>query len=337
MAILSLLLGFGGGDLANTFNEFRGYLGYLAAALYFSTVVLDRQIRERLAVAWLGAGIALGAVILVRWAGRLAGTDLGLIDRTYDAAIRVLNGPSSFFVASAGLVLLLPALESWASRPRLQRYTGIALLVMAIILNRRTVWLALVMALVILLARRGQVGRRLALVAAVGLVLFLALIPVLTEPEAEQSVAAAITDTGTLAWRIEGWTALLETGPDSAPERLIGEPFGSGFQRDIRGNVRESNPHSFYVQTYLRTGVIGLGALVAALWIGFTGAFRAGKDEAVPLSNEHLLVLLAMQAIWFLAWPPGPDQGIILGLAVASAAMSSQSALEERRAKLAVG
>lgn len=319
LIIVGLVFGVGTVALDAAVNEFRGYLGYVSSALYFSTVPLDRDTLQGILRAWLWVGIAVAGLVGVRWMGRLTGFDLGLFDATYDATIRVLDGPATMFLASTAVVLLLSGLYGAVASPRLYQRTGIVLLVISIVLNRRTAWLALAVALVGLLIRERRIGQRAAIVAVLGLTVFTLVIPVFSESGTQERMTArSATDVGTLLWRVDGWVDLLEAGPDEPAEYVIGLPFGSGYERTILGNVQESNPHSFYVQTFLRTGAVGLGVLLFLLTSTFVSLWKSHPERSTPLSANVLVLLLLMQAVWFLTWPPLAEQGVILGLAAAT-------------------
>ena len=104
----------------------------------------------------------------------------------------------------------------------------------------------------------------------------------------------------------------------------IGEPLGSGFTREVEGTEVQAEPHNFYVTFLLRAGVIGLLALIVLT----VGLLRALWRLPPPSVHDGLLApgvfpaLLAMQIVWFLAWIPGMEQGIITGLAAGLAAAS---------------
>lgn len=317
MSLLSVVLGVAYIDIATAINEFRSYLGFVGVALYFGTVVGDRATREGMARAWMWGGLGMSAVVLLRWTARLTSIDIGVLDATYDATIRAISGPSTFFIASAALILILPGLEAWSERPRLERYAGLYLLLLTVILNRRTVWVTIIVAFAVLVMRNPRVGRRLAVAAIAGSVLLIAAIPLFaSEDSSDATTAQSVTDTGTLTWRVEGWAELISSGPNDPPEYIIGQPFGSGYDRSIGGIDTDVNPHSFYVQTFLRTGLVGLAALLATLWFAFVASTGPGPPESGALRREHLLVLTTVLAVWLVVWPPGTEQAIILGLAV---------------------
>lgn len=324
MAFLSLGLGLGTSAIRDVVNEFRGFVGFLTSALYFATVLPDVRTRLRMMGAWFTAGVAMATIVLLRWTGRVAGAEIGVLDRTYDAAIRVLSGPDTLFLGTIALVLLLPALDPDSNRPRRERVLGALLLAMTVVLNRRTVWLALVAVMLALLILDRRVGKRMVIAAAAGVVLFVAALPLFSTDQYDDSVAQSATSTATLAWRLEGWAALLESGPDELSDYVLGQPFGSSYIRVVAGRELSSNPHSFYLNAYLRMGIIGLAGLIAVLTLTFAALVRSRRTGG-PLSSIHLLVLLIMQAVWYVTWVPGPDQGIILGLAVATAAFHRHS------------
>ena len=126
--------------------------------------------------------------------------------------------------------------------------------------------------------------------------------------------------TGTLDWRIEGWQALLETWSKDPVSWLIGQPFGSGFARRVEGMEVVLEAHNFYLTTLLRTGPVGLVALIVLtgglLWV----LWRAPVGGSGGLLGVDVFpALLVMQLVWLVTWTPGIEQGIVTGLAVALA------------------
>jgi hypothetical protein len=79
----------------------------------------------------------------------------------------------------------------------------------------------------------------------------------------------------------------------------------------------------------LRAGAVGLLALIAltlgllrAMWRAPPGS--GGGDGL--LATGVFPALLTMQAVWFLTWIPGMEQGIVTGLAVGLVAARSRGA-----------
>jgi O-antigen ligase len=88
-----------------------------------------------------------------------------------------------------------------------------------------------------------------------------------------------------------------------------------------------SHPHNFYLETMLRSGVIGLVALIALT----AGLLRAlwrtpgeGRHRGL-LGPAVLPAPVAMQLVWFITWVPGAEQGIVTGLAIALVAAGERA------------
>lgn len=336
-AVISLVSGVGGGPIERAVNEFRAYLGFIAAALYFSTVRLDLETRVAMSRAWMAAGIGLGTIVLARWLARLAGFSLGIFDATdpnsgFDATIRVLNGPHTLMLTTCALVLLLPGIERGIRFYPRERIVGIVLLIMSIALNRRTLWIALAIVFVVLLVRNRRLGLRIAAMAFASVILFALALPLFQgTAQPVEAVAQPIDDSDTLVWRFDGWVALLDTGPDTPDEVILGLPFGTGYSRYIGGVEVVVGPHNFYLQTYLRMGLLGLVAFVSSIVLAYLGLSETNNDENHPLAARHLIMLMILLCIWMLTWTPLADQGVVLGLAVATAVYRDGSTAPMRR------
>ena len=319
MLLVSLLLGVAGFGLAPAVNEFRTYLSFVGVALYFSTINMNVETRKAMSREWVWAGVILGGMVILRWASRFGGFGLGVFDGTAERTLRVVNGPNTLTIAAIALILILPGFSQGTLRGDRHRQVGAALLFIAVMLNRRTLWLALAVVLVVLILRDPRVGRRLTTFAATGLVLFAIAVPLLGGQDSD-SAAISAADADNLVWRVEGWKGLLESGPDQLSEYLIGLPFGSGYEREVRGTeLVAHSPHNYYLQAYLRTGAIGIAALLLALLLTATAlAQRTPGDDVHPFARDHLLLLIVLLGVWLLTWSPLAEQGILLGLAIAS-------------------
>ena len=81
-----------------------------------------------------------------------------------------------------------------------------------------------------------------------------------------------------------------------------------------------AGPHNFYIEILLRTGALGLLALLA-LTVGLLVAtWRRSTEDAGVFGSGVLAALLMMQLIWFMTWAPGIEQGIVTGIAISLAA-----------------
>jgi hypothetical protein len=299
--------------------DFRQYLFFAGAALYFATFPLSGTLNDRIGRIWLAMTVPMMVLVSLRWLAVFAGINVGVPAEKFgsDAAIRVIDGPYNFFLASA-FVLTIPA---WTrgKRERWLRWISVLLLLYVLVLDRRTVWLAILVGVAVLFLRDRRLGRRVGALVAVGAMLTVVAFVVLGGLQ-EGSQPLVKTGSGNLSWRLEGWSELVGAWSRSPTNWAVGEPFGGGFAREIEGAEVVSHPHNFYIETMIRTGLAGLLALVA-LTVGLLRAlWRAPARDATLLGPGVLPALLAMQLVWFLTWVPGSEQGIVTGLAIAAAA-----------------
>jgi hypothetical protein len=321
---VSLVRGAGAFGVEHSVAEFRLFLPFISGVLYFSTFPPSARLNDRIGQIWLAMSVPMMVLVLLRWLDEFAGISLGVPKEQFgaDAAIKVLDGPYTFFLASAAL-LTVPSWQLRDERARRLTRLGALLLLFVVLLNRRTVWLTMVIGIAVLMVR-GRHLRRRAVAMAVGAVLLtVAAYIALGGSSAEEApVARSAVGTGTLDWRIQGWTELLEGLSNGPVDWLVGEPLGSGFDRQVQGSEVEGEPHNFYVTAVLRTGVVGLVALIALTGGLLRALWRTPPDvgRGLLLAPGVFPALLAMQVVWFLTWIPGMEQGIVTGLAVGLAA-----------------
>jgi O-antigen ligase len=131
---------------------------------------------------------------------------------------------------------------------------------------------------------------------------------------------AQASNPASAAWRIDGWVALISQWASTPTNWFTGEPFGASFLRRIEGSDVVAEPHNFYIEILLRTGAFGLIALLA-LTVGLVAAtWRTSSEYAGVFGSGVLPALLMMQVIWFMAWSPGIEEGILTGIAISLAA-----------------
>ena len=328
MLLLSLVRGVAAFGAQPAIGEFRLFLAFVAGTLYFATFRPSPQLNERIAKLWLAASVPMIVLVGLRWLDSLAGIDLGVPKEQFgaDAAVKVLDGPYTFFLATAAL-LTVPYWQLRGGQARRLTRLGVLLLLFVVLLNRRTVWLTMIIGIAVLMVRGRRLRRR-----TIGIVIGAVLVTVaayvaLGGTSGEEPVARSALGTGTLDWRIQGWSELLSGLSNNPAQWLIGEPLGSGFAREVQGTEVLGDPHNFYITTLLRAGVVGLLALLA-LSVGLLWALRRTPAQAGGglLTPGVFPALLAMQAVWFLTWEPGMEQGIITGLAVGLVVARSRGA-----------
>ena len=320
--VVSLLRGMLTISPQGSVNDFRQYLQFVGPALYFATFPPSAWLSDRIGRIWLAAAGVMVTLVTLRWLDVFAGVHLGVPAERFgnDTAIRVIDGPYTFFLATAA-VLTLPAWVQRGRRARRLRWLSVLLLLFVMLLDRRTVWLAMLVGVVVLLLRNRRFGRRaLAMLAGAAVVTSLAFVAF---PGSHQEpLARSATSTGTLTWRVVGWSELISSWSENPANWLVGKPFGSGFERRVEGTDVVSHPHNFYIETMLRTGLVGLLALIALTAGLLRALWRLGRASGAGglFGPDVLPALVAMQFVWFITWVPGSEQGFVTGLAIAVAA-----------------
>ena len=213
----------------------------------------------------------------------------------------------------------------------------VALLPLVIVLQHRSVWIVAIIALALVLCLLPSLRTALIQWGVIGtavcgglcaLVFGATLLESLAESY-NDAAASSLDPSGadgsstTFSWRVQGWTALL-TGEqmDSARERIIGNPFGTGWDRimltgDGDKQLRSESPHNLYVQTLLRGGALGLVAFVALHGMLLRGLLRRAKlDAAARPFLLCMAVLLASQLVYYLVYGSDYIQAIFLGSAI---------------------
>jgi O-antigen ligase len=135
---------------------------------------------------------------------------------------------------------------------------------------------------------------------------------------------AQADNTGSVAWRVEGWAVLISQWAKSSMNWFTGEPFGTGFLRVVEGSNVVAGPHNFYVEMLLRTGIAGLLALFALTAGLLIATWRKSMPDAGVFGSGVLAALLMMQLVWFVTWTPGIEQGIVTGIAISLAAYAAE-------------
>jgi O-antigen ligase len=327
--LVSLLRGMLTISPQGSINDFRQYLQFAGPALYFATFPPSAWLSDRIGRIWLAAAGVMVALVTLRWLDVFAGVHLGVPAEEFgnDTAIRVIDGPYTFFLATAA-VLTLPAWVQHGRRARRLRWLSVLLLLFVMLLDRRTVWLAMLVGVVVLLLRNRRFGRRaLAMLAGAAIVTSLVFVAFPGSSSDQEPLARSATSTGTLTWRVDGWSELLSSWSENPANWLVGRPFGSGFERRVEGSQVDSHPHNFYIETMLRSGVAGLLALIALTAGLLRALWRLGRGSGARglFGPDVLPALVAMQLVWFITWVPGSEQGIVTGLALALVATRARA------------
>jgi O-antigen ligase len=89
--------------------------------------------------------------------------------------------------------------------------------------------------------------------------------------------------------------------------------------------------HNHYIQTLSSLGLLGLLGFLATFAYALTGLYRLSRLNIGGGVTQALLVLLLMQAVYYIPYSTDYFQHLILGMALAYV-QSHQAALKERAA-----
>jgi hypothetical protein len=215
---------------------------------------------------------------------------------------RPLNSAGAAALAFALIVLL----GSRTISLRRKIVFGTAAVCTLIVVEQRTIWAVLAVAFLVWAAaslrRHGTAQHRR--LAATGVAVLSTLAVALVAGVAsgnvfDQSLSETTAKHSTFQWRVTGWVDLLHT-EHSAAGLVLGFPFGTGYRRIVDGQVITVSPHSFYVATVLRLGLIGLVALAFLYWNVWKYRRQAAAALGIsPLTVAQLLIALLVFSLTY--------------------------------------
>lgn len=298
-------------------NDFRGSFYVLAGVAYFASHRPERQLVRDVMDLWVGVAMVL---VLVGFA-RVIGLRVGVaIDEQPFLAGRALYASPTLLVGQAALICFFaePLASRWSRVRGVPSVLAYVLLGAVLILQHRTVWMTMLVSLtamwtVLRPARPPDALPRSLVGFVVGtgvlILIFAAGGGRELQSDLARSAKTATSEKSTFLWRVEGWRSLLDAQGASEVRLLFGSPYGSGYERTVFGAAVNYSPHSWYVQTISRTGILGIGCLIALLW---KLAHRARGAGLLPPNLGALFVLSA--AVYGIAYQPPETQGVLLGL-----------------------
>jgi len=316
---LNYILGLRAFGLQVATNEFRSYFYIICITLYVASLnmhIVWPQI-ERL--------FLFGAFCLFVVAA------IGFVDGDFSRSGRPIGSSHALLILQALLIAIFMYNRRQLS-PALMPFV-VCLFPLLVILQHRSIWVVMFFSLVSICilepAMRGRIIRfgLIGLVVVGGLcaVMFgTTIFEALKDSYDEAALVGTGEKTNTFLWRMQGWRSLL-TGKqmDSVQDLLIGNPFGSGWERTVLtgdglDQVRSETPHNFYLQTFLRGGVLGFLAFLALhIMLLKKMCFRARVDPELRPFLLCLTVLIASQMIYYIPYGSDYIQAIFLGSGIA--------------------
>ncbi|WP_037607216.1 O-antigen ligase family protein [Streptacidiphilus rugosus] len=308
---VSLLTGMEAYGFQPAGNEARVYfLHVLAVVSYIATVGRGASLERTMLVTWIVLACVY-SVTAVYWWSRLgigSNSDYAVIDGSRVNA-RPIDAASAFVVAEAAVMLLCRPRRGPGGRTMI-----VFLLLVVVLLQHRTVWIAaLVMLSGWLVLRPGPPERKvLGVGAALLAAVTMGLAALLFENDGlTRHLASSATNEDTWQWRVDSWRLLVDK-LSGFHDWLFGQPFGSGFARFLYTGVVDVQPHNYYLHLVLRVGVVGLCAALVlvitmlrrtdrrtpeglTLWLATAGIACFCLTYALPFEQSLLIGLLLRQ------------------------------------------
>jgi hypothetical protein len=299
---VNLALGVATFGLHHAVNESREWL-YLLTATAF--VIAAGPWNSRFWRPWFVLAIgAMGLAVLgvARYGLHSATAPIVINGQLVDP--RPLNSGGAAAVAFALIVLL----GSRTISVRRKIVFGTAAVCTLIVVQQRTVWAVLAVTFLVWAAaslRRYGTARHRRLAATGVAVLSTAAVAltagVATGNVFDRSLAETTSKHSSFVWRVIGWTDLLHADRTTAGQ-LLGFRFGTGYRRIVDGHVVTASPHSFYVATLLRLGLIGLIALAFLYWNVWKHRHQAAAE--LGISSLTVALLLIALVVFSLTYQP---------------------------------
>ncbi|HEV2132765.1 MAG TPA: hypothetical protein VGR47_00745 [Terracidiphilus sp.] len=330
LALLALVLfSFARGTATFGFMEAgvaaREFFWLFAGTAYFSSFEYGDKRLAAMIKLWQKAACALVALAVLRWAA--AGLHMSIAATWEDPGnpMRVLDAAQAMFLCVAFFfsLMLKTSRKGRKWQQNLYYLIGPAL----ILLQHRTVWVVAALGMVWMSRRNMRLLRKSLIVFGATFALVAVLVVSTFGLDfVIESLQFSVTSDNSFLWRVAGWYQLVFLRTAGAFNLLFGDPFGTGFTRVISTAIVEATPHSFYVETYLRMGVVGLCIL---LWF-FESQFLACRRtnvESPAAGSYHNSTLwglfLLFEVAYSITYNPGYEQCIIIGIIVGLNAMKS--------------
>ena len=237
-----------------------------------------------------------------------------------ETTMRVLRPEQALVIAMLAVKSLYDDINS--QDKKISKQT-IVLIVTVILLQHRSAWMALAGGVGYLIVIAGiESGKAKKLLKSKKFVMQIALIGVVciagiffmrNTPLFQQLLAGLEGLTGdqgtTLDYRHQLWTAHLATL--NGIEWFVGKPFGSGYYISLSSYGREITPHSAYVQTIIRAGIVGISlvAIFILKVLVFSRKKHFGAGEAICV----------MFLVFFYPYSYNFFDSVILGLVISTA------------------
>lgn len=313
----------------------RPYFYALVSCSYMLTFKGDARLVRQLLSGLARVAIVMIALVVARWAitylpipsllppqGRFASVEA--------SQLRVIPSAEAMLIAQVVIVgmfypALLPALR-WL------RAVVPILLLIVVVLQHRSVWIAMAAAMAARFALP-QAGRKATIqISMMALVMLLIAAPVLLSgkftvatDDIGRAASRAAAGSDTINFRIDTWHfAIGKWAGSGSVGVLIGLPMGTSMDRVLRsdsGNYQKvsTSAHNFYVETIFNAGLIGLGAIVWFYTYILLNLYKGRRHPEYGGLAGVMLLMTTGQLVYYIAYGIDFIQGLILGVAAALA------------------
>lgn len=344
---VSLFLGISKYGIAPAGNAVRKAFYFWACVAYFSSYEYPRHKQAEI-IRWLSAVGALVSIIVVyRWTLDTLGLSGGKVwsSMSQNIPYRVIGATHALFFANLLIIGIHRKIKGYAER--YWRFLLPLLMIEILLLQHRSVWMATLvgLTLLIMLAPRKlqSTSSKSAIPSVIGILVAISLLvggylDGFTNALV-QSIQEATSEESTFVWRLLGWQSLLGQWWEGGwTTRLIGKPFGSGWERyidDISSTAIMVSPHNTYLNMLLRVGLLGLTVFLGTYTVLTLQLIWKRRTEGAedPLSTNLLLTLIAMQVVFFVPYGFPMSQAIILGIALSMAEQKATDGAQQNEKK----
>lgn len=315
-------------------GEARPFIYIVVVAIYVATYPLTRSQFLRIARLWTLVGTVIVGTALLRWENVLPmpirAVMLPAISGSDWLQYRSIDAAETLFV----LLMFLGLAILWVNRVPQTPTQGvwvkggaIFLFFVILMMRHRSVWLAVLTGgAVMLFYFRSRMSAFVCTVLSVSLALGTTLS--VWQPAIWHAACTGLCKSASIvwdfqgttgSWRLEGWIYMLRSM--SLHDYLYGSGFGAYFSRETSlGSVAwYISPHSFYVRTLSRLGVVGLFVYVAfviSLVRKLVGISGSTTDKLHRNMATVLFVGIMACHAFFVAYSPPVYFGILLGMAM---------------------
>ena len=310
--------------------EFRSSFYLAASVFYFSSYNYSEKDLAYIAKVLSFTVWLVALVVAIRlFSDVVLGTQYGL---TIGAKpLRVINAHQTLFVLLVWLYLVTNYEQVVRNNGLVVKCCVYVAPLLVFLLQHRTVWVAALIPAIFMGFQKNifkqWLKNPILCVLVIPSATFIFLYAILSNEVLMASLEASVTEAfqpkrSTFTWRLSSWLELLNSWwSGSLLVNALGFPFGAGWRRYIAdlGQFNENSPHSFYVQTILRGGLVKLSLVFAFWWLLISSGLKKYKDSHKNRADIYLLPVFTVlaTALFLFTYGSAPFIGLFWGLSCA--------------------